>query len=165
MTMSHSPANLLRRPYLSFAVEQPRPPLPRRALAALDAPRLDRALAAGIDPERRPALAARAASLRSRRRRRMLAAGLEHAVGAAARPHGLSPQASVARRDVLLCAPLMLGLADRLRSEQVLGVAGIAQVALLLTDALSPLYAPTTRTALRDALDDAADGMGVLTGS
>jgi hypothetical protein len=157
--------NLLRRPFLSFAVTDPLPSPARRALAALDAPRLDQALAAGVDPAGSPALAARAASLRSRRRRRMLAAGLEHAIGAATASRGPSPQIPVARREVIDCAPVMLGLADRLRGDEALAVAGIARVMLLLTDAVSPLYLPATPWALRDALDAADAAMDVLTGS
>jgi hypothetical protein len=152
-----SPVNLRRRPYGSLADDDPLPPLWRRAFAALAAPRLDAELAAGVDPAGRPVLAARAATLRRRRRRLRLAHGLETAADAAAGPHGRAAQAPVARRDVRLCTHVILDLAERLRRDEAPGVAGVARVELLLTDPLSPLYSPTSSTALRDALDDAAE--------
>jgi hypothetical protein len=161
--LAHSPVNLLRRPLLSFEVHDPRTPLHRRAMSALDGQRLDRALAAGVGPDVRPALAARAATLQSRRRRRSLASGLERAVASA--EHGrppLSPQVPVASTDVRAASPWLDALAERLRAPDPCEVAGIAKVSLLLSDPLSPLYVPETREALAAAAQDALES---LTGS
>jgi hypothetical protein len=160
VTTLASPANLLRRPYLSFEVAEPRVgDLPTRARARLAAPRLDRALAGGVDPSATPELAARAAWLGRRRNRCALAGALERAVGEArsTRRH-VTSRVPIASRDVRANAGELLGLAQALRAERV-APAGVAAVQTLLCDALSPLYHPAAPGALRQAVLDARDAL------
>jgi hypothetical protein len=100
------------------------------------------------------------ADARHRRHRRTLAAGLEHAVAAATRPWRLSARIPVARGAVIACAPELLLLAERLRSDDDVADAGLELVEHLLTDSLSPLFAPATRAALRRAVAEAAAALG-----
>ena len=104
----------------------------------LAAPRLDARLAAGEDPFGSPALALRGAQLASRRLRRQLAAGLEHAWSA--QPGTLSSAVPVDVEAVEIALPVLEQLAEALRSRDRVGVRGVALTQLLLTEPTSPLH-------------------------
>lgn len=105
----------------------------------LAAPRLDARLARGDDPFGSAALALRGARLASRRLRRQLADGLEHAL--ARQEHGaLSASVPVDAEAVEIARPALEQLADALRSRDRVGVRGVALTQLLVTEPGSPLY-------------------------
>ena len=106
----------------------------------LAAPRLDARLAAGEDPFSSPRLALRGAQLASRRLRRQLAAGLEHASCAGHESGALSAAVPVDRDAVEIARPALEQLADALRSRERVGVQGVALTQILLTSPTSALY-------------------------
>jgi hypothetical protein len=156
-----SPVNLLRRPYLSFEVaDPPCGPVSMRFRAHLSAPRLDRALSAGVDPDTTPELAARAAQLCRHRTRHALAGALERVVAdARSRRRNVGARIPAARADVRANAPALLALAARLRAGDPVAPRGVAATRALLCEPLSPLYHPSTPDDLRQAIDDARDAL------
>ena len=85
---------------------------------------------------------------RALRRRRTLAAGLEHAVGRAQRPpYGFSAEIPVDRVAVAGNSERLLAIAGVLRSERAVPDQGIAAARRLLTDGASPLYVRGERLA------------------
>jgi hypothetical protein len=107
----------------------------------LAAPRLDARLAAGDDPFSSPALALRAARLASRRLRRQLAGGLEHAWSRAHEGAALSPATPVDAEAIEIAWPALKQLAEALRSREHVCVRGVALTQILLTRPGSALYA------------------------
>lgn len=110
------------------------------ALARLRGGSLDRALAAGADPARSRALAARAAQLTSPNARLRLAESLEQLLRRArepSRPGRVTPQ----RRTVLAEQSDLQELADRLRGPELVYAQGVAMLRLLLTDGAGPVFA------------------------
>jgi hypothetical protein len=107
----------------------------------LAAPRLDAQLAAGEDPFSGPALALRAAQLASRRLRRQLAAGLEHAWSGGRERGALSAALPVDATAVQIARPALEQLANALRSRERVAVRGVALTQILLTQPGSALYA------------------------
>src|SRR5436190_24093442 len=84
----------------------------------LSAPRLDARLAAGEDPFSSPALALRGAQLASRRVRRQLAGGLEHACSGEPERGALSAAVPVDADAVGIARPALEQLAEALRSRE-----------------------------------------------
>jgi hypothetical protein len=110
-----------------------------RAASLLFAARLDRRLAAGVDPRDSTLLAARAASLTSRCGRRRLAAAVEGAVDKAQGPR--RRWWSVLPTDPIDAnAQTLLGLVSLLESERPLYARGIAALWGLITDGTGPFY-------------------------
>jgi len=124
-----------------------------RIASRLRASSLDRKLIAGADPLTSPALAARAATLCSRRTRTQLAAGLERSLRAALGPQrrwwAVSPHSPL-----LANADQLRELAELLRGAEPLRAAGMAMLNRLLTDGSGPVYRGQPHTAehlLREA--------------
>lgn len=103
-------------------------------------PRLDARLAAGEYPFGSAALALRAAQLVSRRLRRQLAGGLEHACARDEDGGTLSSAVAVDAEAVEIARPALRQLAHALVSRERLDVRGVALTRLLLTEPASPLY-------------------------
>jgi hypothetical protein len=123
--------------------------------------RLDRALAAGVDPLANPALARRASVLVSRRMRRRLACGLERVAIEGERPAGgLTAAVPVQRREVIVARDDLLLLAAALRGEAHPDPRGVAGASLLLSDGCGPVFAPSAPGALRRAVRRIAAAMG-----
>jgi hypothetical protein len=102
---------------------------------------LDAALAQGADPWSAPELMVRASRLGSRSERRKVAAGLYALVAGARRQHRLAPFVEIRHRVVLEQRDSLIALADRLLRPAPVEVAVVAQLALLLRDSSSPVYA------------------------
>jgi hypothetical protein len=123
-------------------------PLPRRAVArrlarvraCLRHPRLDAALAQGVNPWSSGGLAARAAQLSSLAYRRKLSAGLIALIALAERRQPPSPYLSVRQRAVLEERDSLLALAERLGRLEPVEVAVAAQLSQLLSDPSSPAF-------------------------
>ena len=110
---------------------------------------LDERLAAGFDPASDPALALRAAQLRSPRHRRRLAAWLERLVGdSEVAWSGMSAAVPILREQVSEARDSLLGLAKVLRDSGRVRPRGVAMVERLLTDAVSVVYTKTARGAV-----------------
>jgi hypothetical protein len=117
---------------------------------------LDRRLAHGADPRATPELARRARQLTSRRCRAGLAEGIRNLIDAAEEPErGYSAAVPLQRRAILAERDFLLALAADLRSDDELSPRGIALVEHLLTDGMSPLYAPGPEGGLHNALTHA----------
>jgi hypothetical protein len=112
--------------------------------------RLDRALAAGIDPLASPALARRASVLVSSRTRRRLACRLERVAIESERPaRGFTAAVPIQRREVIVARDDLLLLAAALRGEAHPDPRGVAGASLLLSDGCGPVFAPCPPGALR----------------
>jgi hypothetical protein len=110
---------------------------------------LDERLAAGFDPASDPALALRAAQLRSPRHRRRLAAWLERLVGdSEVTWPGMSAAVPIVREQVSEARDSLLRLAKVLRDAERVRPRGVAMVERLLTDADSVVYTKTARGAV-----------------
>jgi hypothetical protein len=124
------------------------PDLFARIASHLRAGSLERELIAGADPLASPALAARAATLCSRRTRTELAAGLERSLAAARGPQrrwwAVSPHSPL-----LASADEVRELAELLRGEAPLRAAGVAMLKRLLTDGGGPAYRGRPHAAAR----------------
>jgi hypothetical protein len=102
---------------------------------------LDAALAQGADPWTAADLMFRASQLGSLSERRNLASGLYALVAVARRQRGSSPFIQVRHRVVLEHRDSLTALAERLLQPAPVDVAVVAQLALLLADSSSPVYA------------------------
>jgi hypothetical protein len=130
----------------SIAVISPLPrSMARRWLVRVRARRrraeLDAALAEGADPWIAPELMVRASRLASWSERRQVGAGLHGLVAVARRRQRLSPFVEIRHRVVLEQRDALIALADRLLRPAPVEVAVVAQLALLLRDSSSPVYA------------------------
>jgi hypothetical protein len=103
---------------------------------------LDEQLARGADPCSKPTLAQRARELCQPKLRRKLAENIERVVEDANLP-SYWLIAPLNRRGITECRPLLLGLAEDLRSTGPVYARGVALVQLLLMDGRSPIYAPS----------------------
>lgn len=142
----------------------PLPVLPRhrrfglvRLLACLRAwlarSRLDRALAAGEDPSRSPALTYRAARLTSHNCRARLVTQIDNVLLAAARPvDPCSVAAMPDRMEVARARPLLIEARELLLAPVPIYCRGVAGLVELLRDGGGPIYAPVREGALIDAL-------------
>jgi hypothetical protein len=102
---------------------------------------LDRALAEGADPSSSRRLARRAKQLCGRSVRCELATEIERMIEAAAEPpRPLSAAVPLNRRAIEEARPLLLTLADDLRTDQPVKAHGVAIARQLLMDGGSPLY-------------------------
>lgn len=121
---------------------------------------LDRELAAGADPRRSLALAARAERLVSLRSRRGIAAGFDRIVEAAAEPPAVLTSAAPLRRDAVLAAAAELEvLATLLREVEAVAPCGVAQAWLLLVDGAGPLYFDSSDDCIRRTARAAAEAL------
>lgn len=102
---------------------------------------LDAALAHGADPWSTPELMVRASRLGSLSERRKIGAGLHALVAAARRQRRSSPFLEIRHRVVLEQREAFAALADRVFQPAPVDVAVVAQLALLLSDSSSPVYA------------------------
>jgi hypothetical protein len=111
-----------------------------RVRTALQAGRLDLALARGQEPHASPETALRARQLSSQEMRDRLAAALEAAVRLAhSAPTAPGADAPVRRGAVRENSKALMQLADRLREDPV-DIQGVAIARVLTTDGTSPLY-------------------------
>ncbi len=135
-------------------------PLGARLRARLMPGALDRQLAAGADPRRSPALAARAERLVSPRSRKGIAIGFDRIVEAAAEPPAvLAPAAPLRREAVLAAAAELEMLATLLREVEATAPCGVAQAWLLLVDGAGPLYFDSGDDCIRRAARAAAEAL------
>jgi hypothetical protein len=119
---------------------------------------LDASLVLGIDPASDPALAVRAAQLRSPRHRRRLAAWIERLAREPDAPvGGISAAVPIARAQVAEARDSLLYLADLLRRADDVRARGIAMVERLLSDASSVVYTDSARGALELQVQTALD--------
>ena len=118
------------------------------AAVLLHGSRLDRQLAAGVDPEMGAALTQRARWLLGARRRRALARSLERDIEMAERfSSSKSAVIPVNRAEIQRARPLLLQILARLKEPEAVSARGVAMVRLLLTDAASPIFSPGWSTA------------------
>jgi len=116
---------------------------------ALQAPRLDRALADGADPASEPGLRERARRLTSWSMRRRVAKALEEVERAPA-PVRCDPRVPVRSDQVREARDLLDELTTALRSRERVSARGVLLARRIVTDGCGPLYAPTApRSALR----------------
>ena len=104
--------------------------------------RLDRALAAGADPQTSPTLAARAAVLRTQREREALASAIYRLLKEARRDRSsFSVRVPIARDAIERNRAQLLALAAELRQAATVSARGVAAIRLLVTDGSgSPVY-------------------------
>jgi hypothetical protein len=134
-----------------------RPGLVDRLAARWRPRRLDRALAAGTEPEASAALALRATQLTELARRRSIANSLRRIVresrdgahGSHGRVIPNAPHVTAAAEELRL-------LADTLDEPGPVAAPGVAQALILLTDGTGPLYNPRSRISLRSGAARAA---------
>jgi hypothetical protein len=112
-------------------------------------PDLDRALAAGVDPSQNDALTLRSAQLNDSRTLERLASSIEAATDLAAmggpRPTELT---QLRKRAILDARPALLGLALRLRDQDVVATQGAAMASHLVGCGDSPLYVNSVNASL-----------------
>jgi hypothetical protein len=106
----------------------------------LGRPRLDAAIARGLNGSGDPAIALRTTQLLDARHRRRLADRLEQVVDGPVRAHGSSSAAPVDRPAVEKASPVLTDLILLLRSPDAVDARGVALVWQLLTDPGSPLF-------------------------
>jgi len=123
--------------------------------------RLDHQLADGLAADSFEDRALRASQLSGLPARRRVARSLRELVKAAERPTGalLSSAVPVSRRAVVPWREALLGLAERLERPGPINPCGVARMLVLITDGGGPLYDPSARDALGDAIWWIADGL------
>ena len=125
-----------------------------RVRAGLQRPSLNAALARGADPCESAALAYCAARLTSDRTREKLAGWVGEILDAAARPRlRLAWAVQPLRDEVTAARPLLIQVAELVRSTTPLYSQGLAMLEELLRDGGGPLYFPTRRGALSRELE------------
>lgn len=137
---------------------------PRRARTRLwthvRAKRLDHALATGASPDSTAALSLRAAQLIRARTRRQLAQSLRRLIREATRrglPRG--SRVPLCRRKILASRELLLELAERLSGPEPVEARGVAQLRLLLTGVIGPLYDDPGANDLEPVLQDVLEAL------
>ena len=146
-------AQVTNPPYLAHAIITAVRSLPRRLRGHWRATVLDRALAAGVDPETTPEIAAHAESLCRRRKREALAAAIYLALKDASL--GSSPfsvRVPIARDAVRRNRSGALALAAELRQATDVSARGVAALRLLVGDGAGPLYCDDGSDALDAAV-------------
>ncbi len=113
-----------------------------RLRGSLQQARLDRLLAEGADPAETAELSLRARQLQRPGRRRALAKGLERAIAQAKQYSRSNINSPISREEVARAHPLLLRLAERLRSQEPVSPRGVAIARRLLTDSRSPIFSP-----------------------
>jgi hypothetical protein len=120
---------------------RPRPQIVPRLLAALEAPKLDAELAAGIRPSVSAAHQARADHLLRHRVRHRVASALNRAVDDASRPaRRWTPQAPLSREAVRGCGGQIRELADLVATLDSPRTQGVAIASQLAFDGRGPLF-------------------------
>jgi hypothetical protein len=119
---------------------------------------LDRRLAAGEDPRTDVDLRLRADELTQSESRDRIALAIERTfTEAAGSPSRFSSQVPLARTAIVACTPRLRAIAGRLRSDRFVAAKGVAQAAMLVREAASPLYSTaTSENALRHRLAEIA---------
>jgi hypothetical protein len=112
---------------------------------------LDARIAAGEDPAADAALTLRGAQLASAGNRRAVADGLERALHRSRRTRSISAAIPVNEEALAAARPAIEQLIAALRGNGTKRPQGVALAAQLLTDAASPLYAPSEVNALYGA--------------
>ncbi len=130
-----------------------------RLLARLRRIELDRALAAGADPDSSRQIAARAAQLTSPGARAWIADGLERLAGAADAPAGRA-RVLPSRVAVRANRAALLELADVLRGGAPLYARGVAMLASVITDGTGAAYTDARGEALTRQLELARARLG-----
>ena len=120
--------------------------------------RLDRELAAGLDPHTSDEHALRAEQLVDPRRRARLARSLRRAVAGAGARRG--PGVPVCRAAVLEARPALSALADDLDEMAETGATGVARVVQVLSDGAAPLPAVGAGRAAAGGRGRAARALG-----
>lgn len=131
---------------LPSPVAQPRPSRQwaLRIRVRISRRQLERRLAKGEEAASHPALALRATQLVEPRSRECLAAHLERlVVESRTRGRELSAAAPIAYGRVVASRDELRAIADSLRAPKPVQARGVAMLATLLTDAASPLFAPS----------------------
>jgi hypothetical protein len=142
------------------AIARRRIRLADRVAARLRGRELDRALAAGARPEASAASALRAQRLARPSERRKLARSLRRVVREARLDRSPSRLRVPLRRGTVVEASHELGLlAHRLVAPGPVGVSGVAQARLLLSNGLGPLYNPGSGDDPRDAAQRAIEAL------
>jgi hypothetical protein len=113
-----------------------------RCVTRWHARRLDRQLAAGVDPMQSDELSLRVAQLGSSKTRRRVACALRGVVALAERgPYPIGIAALPIRRAAVhASSELLLEIADRLGSREPLGIRGVAIALQLIEERRGPLY-------------------------
>ena len=155
---------LIERPGVGLVVS--RASLAARASARLRFATLDEALAAGADPESRPALTLRAGRLIAPRMRRRLARSLRRFVALARKPPArrapwpaAQPPLPAGGPHVVHAAEELLELADRLERPGPVDPRGVAAACVLLTDGRGPLHRDQGAEALAAAARAAGEAL------
>jgi hypothetical protein len=131
-----------------------------RVLAMWSAADLDRRLAGGTDPTVSDELSLRVGQLRSGRTRARLRCELRRAVQMANGDRAPLITTRLQGPAIRENDELLLTLADRLHSGELLGVRGLAMTARLVTDRSSPLYRSGVSGALEATVLEALDALG-----
>jgi hypothetical protein len=114
---------------------------------------LDEALSDGIDPSTSKRLARRAGKLCEPDMRNKAARGIERVVETADElPGPLTPTVPLNRKAIGELRPLLLSLADDLRTEDQVSPRGVAMIRMLLRDGYSPLYGSADPRGLEEEL-------------
>jgi hypothetical protein len=121
--------------------------------------RLDREIAEGAVHPTSAGLELRARQLISARTRCELARNLRGLVEHVERPHPIFSAVVVHRNAVSAGAHALIGLAESLEREEPVSPAGVARVRMLLTDGVSPLFNPSSRQTVIDAVWDIQDAL------
>lgn len=129
-----------------------------RLSAHLRARALDRALAAGEPAEARPDVALRARRLTMLSTRRQLARTLREVI-LRARKGSIRSRVPVARWSVVSATPELSRLADELILPGPVDARGVAQVQMLITDGMGPLYNPGSGDDLALAAERAIEAL------
>jgi hypothetical protein len=123
---------------------------------------LDRSLAGGVLPASHPALALRAHALIGPKVRAGLAEHVRRIVrDARVGSRSLPARIPTRRREVIASARELEALADRLLAPGPVSAHGVAQVRVLLTDGLGPLYHHEATDDLRGAVTRALRDLDV----
>jgi hypothetical protein len=118
---------------------------------------LDLLLAAGVDPASDLELRLRAAQVTKPRRLRLFASVLDTVVDAVETPSLATADLAVERDTIRPARGALLGLAQRLREPDVVGVRAGAMVSYLVRSLESPLHATSGGRRLQNFARDASD--------
>jgi hypothetical protein len=133
-----------------------------RMRARVCARQLDRALARGISPDSRAGLSVRAHELIGVRARCTLSRSIRRLLDDALHPlRPLSFSVPVCRSKVLRSRRTLEELADRLVGDEPLNARGLAQLRVLLSDGVGPVYTRPGADDLEPALERAMAALEV----
>lgn len=154
MSIRSLPRSALRRRAYRTEVSPPKPRLRLRLRVLMSHFRLDHELADGRPASASDDRALRAAQLVDPATRRKVARSLRRTVADARgrRLRGFSSSVPTQYGAVNRCRDAMLGLAERLERPEPMSANAVAQVLVLLTDGNEPLYNPSSRRSLDEAI-------------